>query len=77
MLRRICAGGPGALLLLAAAPLSPRAAFPTPGPLGRGVIEKAEEYGLMEGYPDGTFGVEDEITRGSSSPSCAACSAGS
>lgn len=28
------------------------------------VIEKAEGYGLMNGYPDGTFGVGKELTRG-------------
>ena len=50
-----------------AAPLSPAAsaAFSdAEGTWAAEVIEKAEGYGLMNGYPDGTFGVGKELTRG-------------
>lgn len=56
-----------AVLLLSAAPLSPAAsaAFSdAEGTWAAEVIEKAEGYGLMNGYPDGTFGVGKELTRG-------------
>ena len=48
-------------------PLSPAAsaAFSdAEGTWAAEVIEKAEGYGLMNGYPDGTFGVGKELTRG-------------
>ena len=66
MLRRICTGALAALLLLSAAPQPARAVFSDvpEGHWAAEVIEKAEEYGLMEGYPGGAFGAEDEITRG-------------
>ena len=64
--RRLCAAALAAVLLLAAAPLSPAAdaAFAdAEGSWAADVIQKVEEYGLMEGYPDGTFGVGKELTR--------------
>ena len=63
--RRICAAALTAVLLLCAAPLSPTAkAFSdTGGHWAQADIEKAQQYGLMEGYPDGSFGVNTEITR--------------
>ena len=66
MLRRSCVGALAALLLLSAAPLPARAAFSDvpEGHWAAEVIRQAEGYGLIQGYPDGTFGVEDEITRG-------------
>ena len=65
MLRRFCTGALAALLVLAAAPQPARAAFSdAAGHWAAEIIEKAEDYGLIQGYPDGTFGVEDEITRG-------------
>lgn len=64
MFKRICTGGLAALLVLSAAPLSARAAFSdTQGHWAREVVEQAEAYGLLQGYPDGSFGVEDEMTR--------------
>ena len=64
MLKRIGTGALAALLVLSAAPLSARAAFSdAQGHWAQEVVEKAEDYGLMEGYPDGTFGIGDEITR--------------
>ena len=64
MLKRICTGGLAALLVLSAAPLSAQASFSdAQNHWAREVVEQAEEYGLIQGYPDGTFGVEDEMTR--------------
>ena len=65
-MHRISAAALSAVLLLAAAPLSPAAdaAFAdAEGSWAADVIQKVEEYGLMEGYPDGTFGVGRELTR--------------
>ena len=67
MKHRFCAAALAAVLLLSAAPLSPAAsaAFSdAEGTWAAEVIEKAEGYGLMNGYPDGTFGVGKELTRG-------------
>ena len=67
MKHRFCAAALAAVLLLSAAPLSPAAsaAFSdAEGTWATEVIEKAEGYGLMNGYPDGTFGVGKELTRG-------------
>ena len=67
VMRRFCAAALAAVLLLCAAPLSPaaRAAFADAGgSWAAEVIQKAEDYGLMEGYPDGTFGVGKALTRG-------------
>ena len=64
MLKRICTGGLAALLVLYAAPLSAQAAFSdAQGHWAQEVVEQAEAYGLIQGYPDGTFGVGDEMTR--------------
>ena len=64
MLKRICTGGLAALLVLSAAPLSAQAAFSdAQGHWAQEVVEQAEAYGLIQGYPDGTFGVGDEMTR--------------
>ena len=67
MKHRFCAAALAAVLLLSAAPLSPAAsaAFSdAEGTWAAEVSEKAEGYGLMNGYPDGTFGVGKELTRG-------------
>lgn len=63
--RRLCAAALTAALLLSAAPLSPPAqAFSdTGGHWAQADIDKARDYGLMEGYPDGRFGIGVEITR--------------
>ena len=65
MKRRICAAALTAVLLLCAAPLSPaaRAFSDTSGHWAQADIDKARDYGLMEGYPDGRFGIGDDITR--------------
>ena len=64
MLKRICTGALAALLVLSAAPISAAASFTdAQGPWAQEVVEKAEAYGLVEGKPDGTFGVGEEITR--------------
>ena len=65
MKRRICAAVLTALLLLCAAPLSPtaRAFSDTEGHWAQADIDKARSYGLMEGYPDGRFGIGVNITR--------------
>lgn len=54
------------LLLFCATPLSPaaRAFSDTDGSWAAQTIDKAASYGLMQGYPDGTFGVGKFITRG-------------
>ena len=67
MKRRLCSAVLAAVLLLCAAPLSPAAsaAFAdAEGSWAAEIIQKVEDYGLMEGYPDGTFGVGKELTRG-------------
>ena len=63
--RRICAAALTAVLLLSAAPLSPqaRAFSDTSGHWAQADIDKAQSYSLMEGYPDGRFGIGVEITR--------------
>ena len=56
-----------ALLALAGSPLIPSAlAFSDSeyAPWAAEIIDKADQYGLMHGYPDGTFGVGRDITRG-------------
>ena len=66
MKHRFCAAALAAGLLLSAAPLSPAAsaAFSdAEGTWAAEVIEKAEGYGLMNGYPDGTFRPSGSITR--------------
>ena len=65
MKRRICAAALTAVLLLCAAPLSPaaRAFSDTGGHWAQADIDKARDYGLMEGYPDGRFGIGVNITR--------------
>lgn len=64
MLKRICTGALAALLVVSAAPLSARAAFSdAQGHWAQEVVEQAADYGLIQGYPDGTFGIGDEITR--------------
>ena len=67
MRQKLCAGLLAAALLVSAAPLSPaaQAAFSdTAGSWAAGTVEKVEAYGLMQGYPDGTFGIGKDITRG-------------
>ena len=63
--RRICTAALAAVMVLCAAPLSPaaRAFSDTKGHWAQADIDKAQEYGLMEGYPDGRFGIGVEITR--------------
>ncbi len=53
-------------LLLCAAPLSPaaRAFSDTGGSWAAQVIQTASDLGLMNGYPDGSFGVGKDISRG-------------
>ena len=64
MLKRICTGVLAALLVLSSAPISAAASFTdAQGHWAQEVVEKAEAYGLVEGKPDGTFGVGEEITR--------------
>ena len=65
MKRRVCMAALAAVFLLSAVPLSPaaRAFSDTGGHWAQADIDKARDYGLMEGYPDGRFGVEDQITR--------------
>lgn len=55
----------GALLLGVSAPLSPAAyAFTdSEGAWYTEVVDMASQYGLMNGYPDGSFGVSAEMTR--------------
>jgi len=54
-----------ALLLLAGSPLAPTALAYSDDAGGwySETIQKAADYGLMEGYPDGSFGVGDDMTR--------------
>lgn len=53
------------VLLLCAAPLSPAArAFSDSSPWAADYMDKATQYGLMQGYPDGSFGVGKTLTRG-------------
>ena len=64
MRKRIFTGVLAGLLVLATAPLPARATFSdAQGHWAQEVAEQAQAYGLIEGYPDGTFGVEDEMTR--------------
>lgn len=55
-----------AILVLTGSPLAPtaRAYTDDAGHWAAPVIEKAGAYGLMQGYPDGRFGVGDDISRG-------------
>ena len=67
MKRRICTAALAAVLLVCTAPIFPpaQAAFSdAPGSWAAEVIEKAQSYGLMQGYTDGTFGVGRDISRG-------------
>ena len=61
---RFTAAALAALLTVTAAPVS-RAAHYTDSQnhWAASVIQKAGEYGLMEGYPDGRFGVGENMTR--------------
>ena len=52
-----------ALLIGVVAPLPALAYSDTQGSWAAGVIDQARDYGLITGYPDGTFGVGREITR--------------
>ncbi len=64
MRRQLAAGALAALLILSAAPTPARAAFAdAQGHWAQEVVEKAQAYGLVEGKPDGTFGVGEEMTR--------------
>ena len=64
MVKRFCTGALAALLVLAAAPQPARAAFSdAAGHWAAAIIEKAEDYGLIQGYPDGTFGPDKTVTR--------------
>ncbi len=65
MKRRLCAAALTAALLLSTAPLSPpaRAFSDTDGHWAQADINKARDYGLMEGYLDGRFGIGVELTR--------------
>lgn len=65
MKRRLCAAALTAALLLSTAPLSPpaRAFSDTGGHWAQADINKARDYGLMEGYLDGRFGIGVELTR--------------
>ena len=65
MKRRLCAAALTAALLLSIAPLSPpaRAFSDTDGHWAQADINKARDYGLMEGYLDGRFGIGVELTR--------------
>lgn len=55
-----------ALLLFAGSPLVPAAAAfsDSENHWAQEVIDKADQYGLMHGYPDGSFGVGRDMTRG-------------
>jgi len=65
MLRRVSSVLLCLVLLLCAAPISPsaRAFSDAEGTWAAEVVERAAAYGLMEGYPDGAFGVGRDITR--------------
>ncbi len=60
---RFTAAALAALLTLTAAPISGAAYTDSQDHWAAPVIEKAGEYGLMEGYPDGRFGVGEYMTR--------------
>lgn len=66
MKRQLLAALLAAALVLGAAPLFPaaRAYSDTAGSWAEPVIEQAREYGLLNGYPDGSFGVGRSISRG-------------
>ncbi len=52
------------VLTLSSAPMAKAAAYPdAEGSWAAEVIEKATQYGLMTGYPDGRFGVGEYMTR--------------
>ena len=55
-----------AILVLAGSPLVPvaRAFSDSENHWAQEVIDKADQYGLMQGYPDGSFGVGRDMTRG-------------
>ena len=65
MKRRIFPALLAVLLLLCASPLSPAALAytDTAGSWAAEVIDKAESYGLITGYPDGTFGLGRQMSR--------------
>ena len=52
-----------ALLLAAVAPVSALAYTDTQGSWAEEIIDQAKDYGLITGYPDGSFGVGREISR--------------
>ena len=60
---RFTAAALAALLTLTAAPVSGAAYTDSQTHWAAPVIEKAGEYGLMEGYPDGRFGVGENMPR--------------
>lgn len=64
--RRLCSAVLAAAFLLCAFPLCPAAqAFSdTQDSWAAQAARQAAEYGLMEGYPDGSFGIGKTITRG-------------
>lgn len=66
MKRQLLAALLAAALVLGAAPLFPaaRAYSDAAGSWAEPVIEQAREYGLLNGYPDGSFGVGRSISRG-------------
>ena len=64
MKRPVLSGFLAVVLLFALClPCSARAYSDTAGSWAAQVIEKASDYGLMEGYADGSFGVGRDITR--------------
>ena len=65
MKRRILPALLAAILLLCATPISPSALAYSDAAASWAapVIDKAADYGLMNGYPDGSFGVGKELTR--------------
>lgn len=65
MKRRLLPACLALFLLLCASPLSPaaRAYSDTADTWAAASIEKARDYGLITGYPDGAFGVGREISR--------------
>lgn len=61
---RFTAAALAALLTVTAAPASGAVSYTdSQNHWAAPVIEKAGEYGLMEGYPDGRFGVGENMTR--------------
>ena len=61
--RTLCTALVCALLLAAVAPVSALAFTDTQGSWAEEIIDQAKDYGLITGYPDGSFGVGREISR--------------